>query len=107
MNAIRYAYLPPSRKVKMSDCHIWLGVARSKKRGRVMLRRLGVGALFINCASCNRVRTVSGLASKKKSRRSHWEMRFTPKEGFSFLISRIRSVTAGLSLARSGCGPAG
>ena len=33
MNPIRYAAFPAKRKLKMSDCHIWLGVARSKKRG--------------------------------------------------------------------------
>ena len=76
----------------MSVCHIWLGVARSKKRGRVILRCLRGGRSVINSASCSRCRTVSGLAGKKKHRRNTWLMRLMPNVGFSCLSSMILSV---------------
>lgn len=83
----------------MSVCHIWLGVARSKKRGRTMFRFLGGAVGGINCASCNRWRTVSALAGRKNHRRNNWLIRLIPKPGFSFLSSRIFSVMGAGSLA--------
>ena len=72
MNPIRYAFLPPSRNVKMSLCHIWLGVARSKKRGFLAGLRLGLRRGFCSSASrCNVRRTVSALTGKNKTRRNH------------------------------------
>jgi hypothetical protein len=65
---MRYAYFPPNRKVKMSVCQSWFGVARSKNRGRVRFRRPFARSLFINPASCNRVRTVSGLPGSQNIR---------------------------------------
>jgi len=90
---MRYAYFPPSRKVKMSVCHIWFGVARSKNRGRVRLRRPFARSLFISPASCNRVRTVSGLPGSQNILRSTWAIRFTPQLGSAFFSSTIRAVT--------------
>ena len=77
----------------MSDCHIWLGVARSKKRGRVRLRCFFFLVGGMRWASCKRCRTVPGLADKKNHRRSNWERRCTPKAGCSRFRSRIFSVT--------------
>ena len=53
MNPIRYDCLPPRRKVKMSLCHIWFGVERSKKRGRTMFFSLFflVGVSFSSLCS--------------------------------------------------------
>lgn len=86
--------------MKISDCHIWLGVARSKKRGRVRLRRLGEGGAEASPAWRSRCRTVSALAGRKNNRRSHCEMRLTPKVGFCCLIWTICSVIAAGSLFR-------
>jgi len=93
MNATTYAYLPPSLNVNRSLCHIWLGVARSKKRGRVRLRR-AFGGRSINPASCKRRRTVSGLAGRKNSRRSVLAIRFTPYQRFARFSWMIFSVMA-------------
>jgi len=95
----------------MSDCHIWLGVARSKKRGRVRLRFLGRDECGISLARCRCWRTVSGLAGKKKHRRSNWLMRLTPKAGCCCLSSTIFLVIGSGSLgsrrlAAAGCNPA-
>src|SRR5208283_2725438 len=84
----------------MSDCHIWFGVDRSKKRGRVML----CGCLFregtINDSAPSVRRTVSGLALRKKARFNRWEIRLTPKRGSRFLISTIFSRTGSGSFRR-------
>jgi len=104
---MRYAYFPPSRKVKMSVCHIWFGVARSKNRGRVRLRRPFARSLFISPASCNRVRTVSGLPGSQNIRRSTWAILFTPQLGSAFLSSTIRAVTGSGSFFCPGLMPRG
>jgi len=77
----------------MSLCHIWFGVARSKNRGRVRLRRPFARSLFMSPASCSRVRTVSGLPGSQNIRRNTWAIRFTPQLGSAFLSSTIRAVT--------------
>ncbi len=65
----------------MSLCHIWLGVARSKKRGLDGL--LGVRFLRggISFSRCSVLRTVSGLAGRWNSRRKVCAMRLIPKAG--------------------------
>lgn len=85
----------------MSVCHIWLGVARSKKRGRTTLRR-GLGGLSIISSLCSVRRTVSELALRKKTRLSSWEMRLIPRVGSSFFSSMILSRTGSGSLADLG-----
>jgi hypothetical protein len=59
-----------------------------------MFRFLGGGLSGIKSASCNRSRTVSGLAGKKNSRRNIWLMRLMPNVGFCCLSSMILSVMA-------------
>ncbi len=68
-----------------------------------MLRFFGGGAAGISSASCNRWRTVSGLAGRKRHRRNNCEMRLTPKVGFSCFSSMILSVMG--PGRRSGRGP--
>jgi len=105
--------LPPSRKVKMSDCHIWLGVARSKNRG------LGgfFGGFFFDFGSsrfcCNVRRTVSWLPGRNNIRRNTWAIRFTPKCGCCCFSVTICALTAVATLGAltflppmSGCSPA-
>ena len=76
----------------MSVCHIWLGVARSKKRGRTKLRR-ALRLSVMRSASWSVFLTVSGLASRKNQRRRPSAIFFTPKKGFPRFISRILSIT--------------
>ena len=57
-----------------------------------MFRFLGGELSVINSAACNRWRTVSGLAGRKKHRRNICEMRLMPNVGFSCLSSMILSV---------------
>ena len=97
MNPIRYANCPVSRNGKMSLCHIWFGVLRSKNRGFDGLR---FGFFFtsgIRFAACSVRRTVSGLAGRKNIRLSNWEIRFTPKAGFASLTATIFVRTAVVS----------
>ena len=61
---------PPNRKQKMSLCHIWLGVARSKKRGLEGLRFGRFGVVVMSSSLCSVWRTVSGLASIRNQRRN-------------------------------------
>jgi hypothetical protein len=80
----------------MSVCHSWFGVARSKKRGRVIFRTFFfffVGG-SIRPSSCRRLRTVSGLADKQNQRFSTSLIRWIPKLGCSFFVWMILSVTA-------------
>ena len=95
---MRYAYFPPSRKVKMSVCQSWFGVARSKNRGRVRLRRPFARSLFMSPASCSLLRTVSGLPGSQNIRRNTWAIRFTPQLGSAFLRAKMRAVTGSGSL---------
>ena len=81
-------------KVVMSLCHIWLGVARSKNRGRVRLRRRGEGPGGISPSRCNRARTVSALAGNRNIRRRNCAIRLTPKSGCCCLSWTIFSVMA-------------
>jgi hypothetical protein len=57
-----------------------------------MFRCLGGELSVIKSAACNRWRTVSGLAGRKKHRRNSCEMRLMPNVGFSCLSSMILSV---------------
>lgn len=91
----------------MSVCHIWFGVARSKNRGRVRLRRPFARSLFISPASCSRVRTVSGLPGSQNIRRNTCAIRFTPQLGSAFLSSTIRAVTGSGSFFVPGLAPGG
>ena len=90
---MRYAYFPPNRKVKMSVCQSWFGVARSKNRGRVRFRLPFALSWFMSPASCSRVRTVSGLPGSQNIRRNTCAIRFTPQLGSCFLSSKMRAVT--------------
>jgi hypothetical protein len=76
--------------MKMSLCHIWFGVLRSKSRGLAGFF-FGLGFLdVISSVRCRVLRTVSGLAGRWKIRRKVCAMRLTPKAGwlrFSLAIS--------------------
>jgi hypothetical protein len=75
--------------VKISLCHIWLGVERSKNRGWGGLRR-GFFRLFgISPSRCSVRRTVSGLAGRNSTRLNHWEIRRMPNVGCDRLTSVI------------------
>lgn len=115
MNPIRYAYppgpshsggrtaSPPSLKGKMSLCHIWLGVARSKKRGFDGLPGVFFFAGVMSFSRCSVRRTVSALAGRWKILRRVCAMRRIPNDG-CFLLSaaispRIRARESGLPTA--------
>ena len=85
----------------MSLCHIWLGVARSKNRGRVTFRRClaGVGG-SISFAVCSVCRTVSLLTPRQNQRFSVSVIRCTPKSGCCCFISITWSRSAGAIFAR-------
>ena len=74
--------MPPKRKVKMSVCQSWFGVARSKVRGTAGLC-WGFGRRFLRRACAWRVRrTVSRLTGSKKTRRRTWLIFWIPKSGW-------------------------
>jgi len=104
MKATTYAYFPPNRNVKMSLCHIWFGVARSKNRGRVRFLR-ALGGLSIISASWSVRRTVSALACRKNRRFSESDIRFTPYQRWLRFSSTIFSMT-GAGRRRPGRGAA-
>src|SRR5208337_1133366 len=98
--------LPPRRKVKISVCHIWLGVERSKKRGWGGLRwglRLG---FLSNCCSCNVRRTVSRLTGRNNTRRRNWLIFLIPISGWRRLSSTTFVFTAAATFGRGRLGPA-
>ena len=68
-------------KGKISLCHIWLGVLRSKKRGFDGLDGVFFFLGVISFSRCRVLRTVSGLADKWNIRRKVCEMRLMPKVG--------------------------
>jgi len=93
MNPIRYAYSPPSLNGKMSLCHSWFGVERSKNRGFEGFfgtRTFTGGTSF---ASCSARLTAFGLAGSRWNRLSIAASRRDPKIGFSFLSSTAFSAT--------------
>gem|GEM_PF-860568 len=99
--------MPPSRKVKISVCHIWLGEERSKKRGRGGLRwGLRRGCLS-NCCSCKVRRTVSWLTGRNNMRRRNWLIFLIPKSGWCRLSSTTCAFTAGATFGRGRFGRRG
>jgi hypothetical protein len=86
--------------VKISPCHNWFGVDRSKKRGLVMFAECFFREGTIKDSSLSVRRTVSGEALRKKTRFNKWDIRWTPKNGSLFLISTIFSRTAPGSFRR-------
>jgi len=84
----------------MSLCHIWFGVARSKKRGfgSFRVRLFAVGGL-ISFASCRTVRTFSGDAFKKKNLFKMSDIRRIPCVGSVSFNSTIFASTALMVLA--------
>jgi hypothetical protein len=87
------------RNVKMSDCHIWFGRARSNRRGGCS-RAPVVGAWSINPASCSSVRTCVSDTPRPSKRASMSRIRRVPYSG----CSRRSPTTASrrVSAARSG-----
>ncbi len=80
--------------MKMSLCHSWLGVLRSKNLGFATLRFLGSFGGTISPASCRVERTFSLPPGSPRNENSVSAIRRTPKEGFSRLSSTIARSTA-------------
>jgi hypothetical protein len=74
------------RKVKMSDCHSWLGAARSKRRGGCS-RAGAASAAGISPSSCRIRRTSVSDTPSASKRRSAALMRRVPYSGCSRRIS--------------------
>ena len=78
-----------SRNVKMSDCHSWLGAARSKRRSACS--RAGVGSRSSsNPSSCRMRRTWLSETPSASNRFSMSLMRRVPSSG----CSRFSAATA-------------
>ena len=102
MNATRCAYFPPNRNVKISLCHIWFGVARSKNRGLPGFRcRFPFGG-SISDSAARVLRTVDGLAGSKNQRFSTSAIRLTPHHGLARFNSTIFRWTADAALTPLG-----
>jgi hypothetical protein len=86
----------------MSLCHIWFGVARSKKRGFVMFRRVFPFGGSINDSAASVLRTVDGLAGNKNQRFMTSAIRLTPHHGFARFNSTIFRWTADAALTPLG-----
>jgi hypothetical protein len=83
MKAVRYSRSwRLSRNVKMSDCHIWLGPARSKRLGPCS-RAGPAGRGSMSPASCRIVRTCVSLTPSPSTRASTSRMRRVPYSGCS------------------------
>jgi len=71
-----------SRKVKMSDCHIWLGSALSKLRGGCS-RAPALGLCSMSPASCRMRRTSVSLTPSASKRPSTSRILRVPYSGWS------------------------
>jgi hypothetical protein len=83
MKAVRYSRSwRRKRNVKMSDCHIWLGAARSKRLGPCS--RAAVGSRVSSSpVSCRIARTCVSLTPSPSKRASTSRMRRVPYSGCS------------------------
>jgi hypothetical protein len=100
MKAVRYSRSwRRKRNVKMSDCHIWLGAARSKRLGPCSRAAVGSRASR-RPASCRIPRTCVSLTPSPSKRASTSRMRRVPYSG---CCSRSPTTASCLACAATVC----